>query len=202
MELASYLAGERWSDHPRCTHPLLAELARLTNDFTADEHRARLGRLVPAVIGLTGDDVRIDARIALQCAVRALPVVSSERQNVMAVSVLTADRVLATLDGRSRETLEPRSLEALRRAPQAAAWATRFVSSATISAKGFRRHAAPNTVRCAVRGVAQACLPCPDDVLYDMLAAAIDECTRLVERDTTQVVAPDQWAAACALTSR
>ncbi|WP_344829386.1 hypothetical protein [Nonomuraea dietziae] len=24
MELASYLAGERWSDHPACTHPLLA----------------------------------------------------------------------------------------------------------------------------------------------------------------------------------
>ena len=24
MELASLLAGERWSDHPACTHPLLA----------------------------------------------------------------------------------------------------------------------------------------------------------------------------------
>jgi hypothetical protein len=29
MELASYLAGERWSDHPACTHPLLASVARL-----------------------------------------------------------------------------------------------------------------------------------------------------------------------------
>ena len=29
MEFASYLAGERWSDRPRCTHPLLAQLARL-----------------------------------------------------------------------------------------------------------------------------------------------------------------------------
>ena len=28
MELASFLAGERWSDHPACTHPLLAALAR------------------------------------------------------------------------------------------------------------------------------------------------------------------------------
>ena len=28
MELASVLAGERWSDHPACTHPLLAQLAR------------------------------------------------------------------------------------------------------------------------------------------------------------------------------
>ena len=26
MEMAAFLAGERWSDHPRCTHPLLAAL--------------------------------------------------------------------------------------------------------------------------------------------------------------------------------
>jgi len=31
MEMVSFLAGERWSDHPACTHPLLAEMARLVN---------------------------------------------------------------------------------------------------------------------------------------------------------------------------
>src|SRR4029077_9468441 len=36
MELASFVAGERWSDHPACTHPLLASLARLVNDATSD----------------------------------------------------------------------------------------------------------------------------------------------------------------------
>ena len=36
MELASYLAGERWSDRPACTHRLLAHLARLVNDCTSD----------------------------------------------------------------------------------------------------------------------------------------------------------------------
>ena len=39
MEMASFLAGERWSDHPRCTHPLLASVARLTNDLTSDAER-------------------------------------------------------------------------------------------------------------------------------------------------------------------
>ena len=29
MEFASLLAGERWSDHPACTHPLLAAVAQL-----------------------------------------------------------------------------------------------------------------------------------------------------------------------------
>ena len=61
MELASYLAGERWSDHPRCTHPLLASVARLVNDLTSDAHRSRLAGLIPCVIGMTSDDPRIDA---------------------------------------------------------------------------------------------------------------------------------------------
>src|SRR5918995_5906964 len=61
MEFASYLAGERWSDHPACTHPLLAAVARHVNDYTSDAGRSRLVELIPSVIGLTGDDLRIDA---------------------------------------------------------------------------------------------------------------------------------------------
>ena len=65
MEFASLLAGERWSDHPACTHPLLAAVARHVNDYTSDAGRARLAELIPSVIGLTGEDLHIDARIAL-----------------------------------------------------------------------------------------------------------------------------------------
>jgi hypothetical protein len=98
MELASYLAGERWSDHPSCTHPLLATMARLVNDHTTDEGRDRLGRLVPSVIGLTSDDAHIDVEIALRAATTALPVAAAERQRVLAVSVLAAERMLVRLD--------------------------------------------------------------------------------------------------------
>src|SRR5438045_9530973 len=72
MELASVLAGERWSDHPACTHPLLAALARHVNDHTSDAGRERLAGLIPSVIGLTSDDPRVDARIALRCPITAL----------------------------------------------------------------------------------------------------------------------------------
>jgi hypothetical protein len=65
MELASLLAGQRWSDHPACTHPLLAALARHVNDYTSDAGRQRLAELIPSVIGLTGADLHIDARTAL-----------------------------------------------------------------------------------------------------------------------------------------
>jgi len=53
------------------------------------------------VIGLRGEDVRIDAAVALRAARTALPVVAADRQRVMAVAVLTADRILAELEGRS-----------------------------------------------------------------------------------------------------
>src|ERR671915_499759 len=105
MEMASYLAGERWSDHPACTHPLLASLARLVNDHTSDAGRQRLAELIPSVIGLTSDDVRWDALIALRAAETALPVVSAEMQNAMAVSVLSGNRLLAGLDGLPPDTI-------------------------------------------------------------------------------------------------
>src|ERR671925_574081 len=113
MEFASVLAGERWSDHPACTHPLLAAVARHVNDFTSDDGRSRLAPLIPAVIGLTGDDLHIDARIALRSATMALPVVAAERQRVMAVSVLASERVLAALDGRPVGALQEQSRRAL-----------------------------------------------------------------------------------------
>lgn len=48
MEYVSVLAGERFSDHPRCTDPALAELARLVNDLTVDDAaRAELVRRAP-----------------------------------------------------------------------------------------------------------------------------------------------------------
>ena len=118
MELASYLAGERWSDHPACTHPLLAAVARDVNDYTSDAGRTRLAGLIPSVIGLTGDDLHLDARIALGCARTALPVVATERQQVMAVSVLACERLLAALDGQPAGRLEEQSREALACVPE------------------------------------------------------------------------------------
>jgi hypothetical protein len=176
MELASYLAGERWSDHPACTHPLLAALARDVNDYSSDTDRSRLARLIPSVIGLTGDDLHIDARIALLCARMALPVAAAPRQQVMAVAVLACERVLASLDGRPAGWLDQQSRAALARAPQAAQWARGFAGAAEISPKAFRRHSAPATVHAAVQGIAQACVPQPDQMLYDLLASAIGGC--------------------------
>jgi hypothetical protein len=183
MEMASVLAGERWSDHPPCTHPLIGDVARHVNDLTSDEERHRLAMLIPSVVGLNSDDPRLDARIALRCATTALPIAAEERQNVLAVSVLTADRVLAGLDGRAIDEREPASVAALESAPLSAKWAEEFVRRAGMSVKGFRRHAAPSTVRFSVRAIAEACITDPDAMLRQLLTDVI--------RDAEALCAPE-----------
>jgi hypothetical protein len=197
MEFASLLAGERFSDHPVCTHPLLAAVARHVNDYTSDAGRPRLARLIPSVIGLTGDDLRIDARIALRSATMALPVAAFGRQRVMAVSVLACERVLAELDGRPVGSLQERSRLALARVPDAAQWASRFTSGVRASQKGFRRQAAPIIVHDAVEGIAQACIPDPDGMLRDLLVQAITEGAAAIGREPNRGAALDAvWVSA------
>jgi hypothetical protein len=201
MEFASLLAGERWSDHPACTHPLLAAVARDVNDHTSDAGRPRLADLVPSVIGLVGDDLHIDARIALGSATMALPVVAADRQRVMAVSVLACERILAELDGRPAGSLEPASRAALAQVPHAARWASGFAGgarAAATSARRFRGQAAPTIVRNAVQGIAQACVPDPDAMLRDLLVQAIEVCGAWGGRDPERgAVDTATWAAAC-----
>ena len=130
MEFASLLAGERWSDHPACTHPLLAAVARHVNDYTSEVGRSRLVELIPSVIGLTGEDLHIDAAVALGSARLALPVAAAERQRVLAVGVLSCERVLAELDGRPLGELGEESRLALAQVPHAAA--QRFLQLARV----------------------------------------------------------------------
>jgi len=194
MELASFLAGEKWSDHPRCTHPLLGTLARAVNDQTSDAARGRLAGLIPEVIGLTSDDLRVDASIALGCAQAALPVASIESQRVMAVSVLTAEGVLARLQGRSVGDFSERTRAALAAAPDAARWAQQFSREVGASFKGFRRYGAPSTVRCAVQAVAEACVPDIDGRLRSMLETAIRDSAAVIDRNVTVVQpGPEAW---------
>lgn len=200
MEMAAFLAGERWSDHPRCTHPLLAALARSVNDLTSDGSRSRLGALIPTVIGVTSEDVRVDAVIALRCARTALPVASAERQGVLAVSILSAERLLAELDGRPIDSLSAESRAALDQVPLATKRASRLARDVGCSTRGFRRHAAPATVLCAVRGVAEACIADPDALLRDMLAGAIRDCSAMLDSADTADVDEQRWQEACALT--
>jgi hypothetical protein len=66
MEAASWLAGEPWSDHPRCVHATITRVAIRANDRLSDEERQRLWPLVIASVGTAKPfDVRLDFRLRL-----------------------------------------------------------------------------------------------------------------------------------------
>jgi hypothetical protein len=56
MEFASILAGERFSDRPRCSDPVLADLVRAVNDGMSPDGRQALAATAPSIVGLVGDD--------------------------------------------------------------------------------------------------------------------------------------------------
>ncbi|MFI5707773.1 hypothetical protein [Kribbella sp. NPDC051620] len=187
MEFASYLAGEPWSDHPACTHPLLAGVARDVNDCTTDAGRARLAPMIPSVIGLVPEDPHVVPLVTAICIQHALPVVSQERQYILAVALLVGERHLAALDGRPLDSLRPEAQEALDAVPAATKWAKTFTARPHRGTPDFERRTAPRAVSCAVEGISQACVSNPDERLYELLSAAIAEAKRWMPAEVTQV---------------
>jgi hypothetical protein len=203
MELASFLAGEKWSDHPSCTHPLLAALARDINDHVSDASRTWLAPLVPDVIALNGEDPRADAWIAREAALAALPIVSAERQGVAAVGLLRCEWFLARHDGRDDHDITPGTRAALDAVPEARDWARRFGTLGHGSEERFLKRSAPVIVHASVSGIAAACVPDPDRVLVGLLDSTIEKCRTWFGVDQQSVTVPDGWwDEVCALTAR
>lgn len=67
MEWASVLAGEEWSDSPRCTSPVIAAFLRSWNDALPDDERQALKRYIPRLVG-TNAGREIDERLAWMAA--------------------------------------------------------------------------------------------------------------------------------------
>jgi len=73
MEAAAYIAGEPWSDHPKCVSPVIAAFMRSWNDALPDADRTRLLLpLIPDTIGTrtTGADEQTRAWMATDWIVR------------------------------------------------------------------------------------------------------------------------------------
>jgi len=201
MELASFLAGEPWSDHPACTHPLLASLARDVNDHVGDHARSRLAPLIPQVIGLRGDDPRVDAWIAREAALAALPVTAAERQGVAAVGLLRCERMLNHLEGRSKHHVDPRTEACLDMVPQARDWARGFSALGWGSHASFSKRSAPAIVHSAVSGIAAAAVPDADGVLVELVERTIGLCRGWFAHETAPLP-QDRWAETVRLTHR
>lgn len=81
MEAAAYIAGEEYSDKPKCVSPALGAYVRRLNDVLPDDLRQRLKDYIPRLLNTAGDGkdqgrafiaadhaVRYFAPQALRCA--------------------------------------------------------------------------------------------------------------------------------------
>ena len=179
MEFASYLAGERWSDHPACTHPLLASLARDVNDLTSNSARSSLVHLIPRVVGLTSNDPLVTATIAMRAGAAAYPIASLERQRAVATGMLN---VLATIDTPALRLIAEGAFD---QAPDARRWAQRFLDRGSLRID-FGIRAAAAMVNTSTIGIALACVPDPDARLANLLEQAITDTEFLVRGSAQQ----------------
>lgn len=174
MEYASLLAGEPWSDHPSCTHPLLAQLAREVNDHTSDDARQELAPLIPSVVGRRGDDGTW-LRVAVAVAATGLLDQPESTQRALAGGLLQAEQQCVEAGPALAATLlEARRALAL--VPGAVAWVDRLRVRQRINAKTFVRHCAPTMIHCAVGGVVGSGRVDRDQRLRALLEAAIAQC--------------------------
>jgi hypothetical protein len=178
MEFASYLAGEKWSDHPACTHPILAALARDVNDLTPDSSRDRLMPLIHRVVGLTGDDPLLTATIAVRAASAAIPVASLERQRALAVGLLTV--LMSSGSPRFAGIAE----DALAQAPDSERWARGYLATARIP-RGPIERAALAIVHTSAVGIAFACVSDANDRLFELLQGTITDLEQIVKPTRT-----------------
>ncbi|GLK18038.1 hypothetical protein [Herbiconiux flava] len=196
MEFASFLAGEKWSDHPACTHAGLAQMARAVNDMSSNEGRGRLSTLIPSVIGLTSDDPRLELVLAITAVTVALPDAPLDRQHALAVGGLVCQEALHRLGGGPVEVDAP-FVEALASAPEAERWARRFLDrNQRWGHAEITERQTHTTIAMAVDGVRSACVPRPDDRLYAMLAESIALCERFVAAAAAAPSAPSAPGAA------
>jgi hypothetical protein len=180
MEYASYLAGERWSDRPSCTHPALASLSRLVNDLTSDHARSGLATLIPSVVGLNGNDPRVPVLVAVLAATSALPVASSTRQGALATGLIRCEQLLDEWEGPEIDRARMRIRAAFLLTPGTEDWAKEFIRQVSPRAAHVLTINEEALFRTAVIGIADACIPDADARLARLLEMAIDECTAIL----------------------
>jgi hypothetical protein len=174
MEFASVLAGERWSDHPSCTHPLLGQLARRVNDLISDDGRQKLAPLVPSVVGRRGND-QTWLTVSVAVAASVIVDVPEETQRVLAGGLLRAEQLCADAAPDLADTRREAQV-ALELVPGAVRWVERQRVRRRIDTKIFANRCAPTIVRCAVDGVVATGRADTDQLLRAMLEAGIAAC--------------------------
>ena len=166
LELASVLAGERWSTSPQSVHPALATAAEAVNDLLTDDRKRLLVPLAQWLPGTNSADPRIWPAVASAC-IRA---------------------GLASAPGPN----QPRFLAELNRASE---WLV-LAGSASGGRRGYRtrrrdRRWVMDASRSALLRVASSADPeAADAALCQALVECINECRRLAGQGAVDPLLP------------
>lgn len=194
MEIASLLAGLRWSDHPACTHPVLAAVARCVNDATTDDGRQSLTELIPAVVGATSVDPRIAPRLVLTCTDRALLRSGSQHRADLLAGQQAARRRLTRLQGETG----PEPSTRVGAAPRHHRWTD---VGRRWSEKAYLRVDAPIAIHHAIAALAPRPRVETDGPLRAVLVDAIGELRQSTDSARPRTPGEDiDWAVALRLT--
>lgn len=161
LELASVLAGERWSTSPQSVHPALAAAADMVNDLMSDERRRLLAPLAPWLPGTSTADPLVWPAVTGVCIRAALAPVSGHGQ----------PRLLANLDAAQNWLAEASSP---RHGRQCGFWARRR----------DRRRARRAICSALVALAISENQGDVDAVLCQVLVDCINACRRLAGEDT------------------
>jgi hypothetical protein len=189
MEYTSVLAGERFSDSPKCTDPVLAAVARAVNDYTGDSARQRLAPLAGDLTTANGADDEVRRAIVRRCLLTALPHATGDRRRVLIVALLGLDRASAGASrGWSPAMLALDSELSLLGCASDVAAATRYLERLSVSVDEHARRAMAVAIETAIATIATEA-PDADDELCDLLEACVGDYRAALEGEAPSRIA-------------
>jgi len=175
MEYTALLAGERRSDHPRCTDPVVAAIARAVNDYSSDAARQRLAVVASDLASTNGGGDPARHVVARRCLLTALPYATGDRKRVLVIALLGLDRAAA--GGKAGSGVNSLTLDselALVGAQRELADASAWIGDMTVGVGEHRRRGLPYAVEMAVATIAdEADQPEADEVMHRLLVDCV-----------------------------
>jgi hypothetical protein len=197
MEYTSIIAGERFSDHPRCTDPALAAVARAVNDYSSAAGRQRLAELASDLSVASRTDPGLGYAVARRCLLTALPYAEQPRRHVLVVGVLGLDRASRDMSRGWRPDFVDVDTElGLMPYDRELADATAFLRELRVTPREYVRRGLPFAIETAVATIAEEATDADDQ-----LRALLEDCLYDVRRAAALAQVPSAMCAASSDTS-
>lgn len=181
MEYTSVLAGERFSDSPHCTDPVLAAVARAVNDYSSDASRQRIAPYAGDLTTAHGAGDDMQRGIVRRCLLTALRYADGNRRHVLLVALLGLDRAATGASrGWDDSMLSIDSELALLGGDSGLADAAAYVAALPVTAEEHSRRALAVSVEAAVATIAESAADpdTADDVLFELFTHCLDDYRR------------------------